>query len=432
MREPTPLSDNRGDASKAPQLAADGDGASQGNIPRRNRLGKIWRSVFLASTVIGIIALTLLMFNITNGSLGYMAVEYEIEPESLVVDGVPVENLPSEALVKILEDNLTRNRFRTLDRQTPMQERTQAELVSLVYDNVIEPKVLMTWPLIDSLLREDEIRQEVSREYPKAELFFKVWFTQDLWTSPQSSNPLLAGVRTAILGSLWIIFITILFALPVGTGAAIYLEEYAHDTWINRTIQTNINNLAGVPSIIYGMLGLAVFVRAMSVITSGALFNIPDATPDNGRTILSAGLTLALLILPVVIINAQEALRAVPNSLREASYGLGATKWQTIWAHVLPNSLAGIMTGAILSISRAFGETAPLVVIGASTYITFDPQNIFSKFTALPIQIYQWTARPQAEFHNLAAAAILVLLILQLSINAIAIILRNRYSRRLV
>ena len=331
-----------------------------------------------------------------------------------------------------MKDNLTKNRFRTLDNQAPLAQRSQEELVSLVYDNVVEPKVETTWTLIDSLLHEAKIREEAAKEYPNAELIFKVWFTSNLWTSPQSSNPLVAGVRTAILGSLWIIAITILFALPVGTGAAIYLEEYSRDTWINRTIQTNINNLAGVPSIIYGMLGLAVFARAFSTLTSGAIFDIADADPSNGRTILSAGLTLALLILPVIIINAQEAIRAVPNSLREASYGLGATKWQTIWAHVLPNSLAGIMTGAILSISRAFGETAPLVVIGAATYITFDPQNIFSKFTALPIQVYQWTARPQAEFRNLAAAAILVLLILQLSINAIAIFLRNRFSRRLV
>jgi phosphate transport system permease protein len=347
------------------------------------------------------------------------------------VDGVPLQELPKDTLVQILQDHVNKNRFRTLDRQIPLAQRTQEDMVTLVYDNVVKPKVQNTWPLIDSLLHEKEIREQAKTEYPKAELFFKVWFTKDIWRLPQSSNPLLAGVRTAILGSLLIISITILFALPIGTGAAIYLEEYSRDTWINRTIQTNINNLAGVPSIIYGMLGLAVFARALSIITSGAFFNVAGADPENGRTILSAGLTLALLILPVVIINAQEAIRAVPNSLREASYGLGATKWQTIWSHVLPNSIAGIMTGAILSISRAFGETAPLVVIGAATFITFDPHNIFSKFTALPIQIYQWTARPQAEFRNLAAAAILVLLILQLSINAIAIVLRNRYARRL-
>jgi phosphate transport system permease protein len=237
-------------------------------------------------------------------------------------------------------------------------------------------------------------------------------------------------VRTALLGTLLIIAITIVIALPIGIGAAIYLEEYASDNGVNRMIQTNINNLAGVPSIIYGMLGLAIFVRAMEPITSGAIFGYTDPTTANGRTILSAGLTLSLLVLPVLIINVQEAIRAVPNSLREGAYGLGATKWQTIWHHVLPNAMPGILTGAILSISRAIGETAPLVVIGAATYITFDPDGPFSKFTTLPIQIYQWTSRAQGEYHNIAAAAILVLLTLLLSLNATAILLRNRYSRR--
>jgi phosphate transport system permease protein len=225
--------------------------------------------------------------------------------------------------------------------------------------------------------------------------------------------------------------VAISFALPIGIGAAIYLEEFAVKSWLNGLIRTNINNLAGVPSIIYGILGLAVFVRALEPITSGGIFGYGDASATlNGRTILSGGLTLGLLILPIIIINAQEALRAVPNSLREASYGVGATKWQTVWSHILPNAIPGIMTGSILAFSRAFGETAPLVVIGASTYIIYDPTSVFSKFTALPIQIYQWTSRPQDEFRNLAAAAILVLLALLLTMNAVAIIIRNRYSRR--
>jgi phosphate transport system permease protein len=171
-------------------------------------------------------------------------------------------------------------------------------------------------------------------------------------------------------------------------------------------------------------------VRALETLTSGALFGAVDPTTANGRTILSASLTLGLLILPLIIINGQEAIRAVPGSLRQASYGLGATKWQTVWHHVLPSALPGILTGTILAISRAIGETAPLVVIGASTYITFDPDGPFSKFTTLPIQIYQWTSRPQDEFRNIAAAAIIVLLILLLSLNASAVLLRNRFSRR--
>jgi phosphate transport system permease protein len=224
------------------------------------------------------------------------------------------------------------------------------------------------------------------------------------------------------------IAITILVAFPVGLGAAIYLEEYAdRRSRINRIIQTNIDNLAGVPSIVYGILGLAIFVRVLGPLTSGALFG---SESDNGRTILSAALTMALLVLPLIIINAQEAIRAVPNTLREAAYGLGATRWQTIWYHVLPYAMPGIMTGNILAISRAIGETAPLIVVGAATFITQDPSGPFSRFTALPIQIYNWTTRPQPEFRNIAAAAILVLLVSLLSLNAAAIFLRNRFGRR--
>jgi phosphate transport system permease protein len=179
------------------------------------------------------------------------------------------------------------------------------------------------------------------------------------------------------------------------------------------------------------MLGLTIFVRMLATITSGAIFGYAAADPNNGRTILAAGLTMALLILPVLIINGQEAIKAVPNSLREASFGVGASKWQTVWHHVLPNAMPGILTGTILSISRAIGETAPLVIVGAATYITFDPDGIFSKFTTLPIQIYQWTSRPQDEFRAISAAAIIVLLMMLLALNAIAILLRNRLSRRL-
>jgi phosphate transport system permease protein len=211
-------------------------------------------------------------------------------------------------------------------------------------------------------------------------------------------------------------------------GAAIYLEEYADpNNRINQLIETNINNLAGVPSIIYGMLGLTIFVRALEPITSGAVFGIPG---NNGRTILSAALTMALLVLPLIIINAREAIRSVPSSLRQASYGLGATKWETIRDHVLPNSIPGILTGTILSLSRAIGETAPLIVVGASTFIVTDPTGPFSKFTALPIQIYDWTQRPIEQFRNIASAAIIVLLIVLIALNLSAVLLRNRYSKQ--
>ncbi|MBX3050027.1 MAG: phosphate ABC transporter permease PstA [Caldilineaceae bacterium] len=318
--------------------------------------------------------------------------------------------------------------MRRFENDQPFAERDWESVYGLVLERVVEPRIVATWTLQESLFQREQIEAEIAAKYPNAVLEFRSWVNPSFVSSTQSSVPIQAGVRTALFGSLWVILITILFAFPVGVGAAIYLEEYADDNPINRLIQTNINNLAGVPSIIYGMLGLAIFVRTMQPLTSGALLGVADASTANGRTILSAGLTLGLLILPMIIINAQESIRAVPSTLRQAGYGLGATQWQVIWHHVLPSAMPGILTGTILSISRAIGETAPLVVIGASTFIAVDPNGPFSKFTVLPIQIYQWTSRPQDEFRNLAAAAILVLLALLLTLNASAVLLRNRFS----
>lgn len=402
------------------------------NLPSRYRLALFWQVAFLASTIVGIVVLTALLFNIVNGAFGLAAVEAKVKPDSLAKEGVPIEDQSKEQLIQLLQETLKPAVYQRLDTEKPFDKRSRSEVYALVIDRVVEPKVKQTWPLFDSLVHRDEVLAEIAAKYPEAEVRFLSWINSKFLTTPQSSQAERAGVRTAILGSLWIISITIAVAFPVGVCAAIYLEEYARDNWINRLIRTNINNLAGVPSIIYGMLGLAIFVRALEPLTSGAAFGlVEDPTMANGRTILSAGLTLALLILPVIIINGQEAIRAVPSSLREAGLALGATRWQTVWAHVLPNALPGILTGTILAISRAIGETAPLVVVGASTFVIRDPSDPFSKFTALPIQIYQWTSRPQPEFRNIAAAAIIVLLALLLTLNATAILLRNRYSRRL-
>jgi len=401
------------------------------NLPARHAVGKVWNVVFLLSTVFGIVILLILLGDISNKAFGYVAIEAKVQPTTLTASGTPLEQLSKDQMIVILEENLSKNRVKTLIKEEPLEERSKDDLLSIVVAEVVKPKVKKSWPLSESLFNKEAVLAEAAKTYPKAYVEFRNWLSRDFISSPQSSDALYAGVRTAILGSLDVIFLTILFAFPIGIGASIYLQEYAHDNWINRIIQTNINNLAGVPSIIYGMLGLTIFVRVIASLTSGYMFGYPNSDPNNGRTILSAGLTMALLVLPVIIINAQEAIKAVPNSLREASYGIGATKWQTVWSHVLPNSIPGILTGTILSVSRAFGETAPLVIVGAATYITFDPNSIFSKFTTLPIQVYQWTSRPQDEFRNIAAAAILVLLIILLALNTIAILLRNRYSRRL-
>lgn len=402
----------------------------QQQLTGRHRIGRAWLIFFQIATLVGVVTLTVLLLTIINNSFGYSAVENEVEPESLAVGGVPLEALPQAALIEILRQNVSAGLIARFESEVPLAQRSAEEILDLIQEFVISPQVEESWNLYDSLTHKSEIESILRETYPQARLEFRSWLTWDFVRSQQSSHPEIAGVRTAIYGSLWTIGIAIFFSLPVGVAAAIYLQEYAHDNFINRVIRTNINNLAGVPSIIYGILGLALFVRAFGDFTSGVAFGAADPSTANGRTILSAGLTLGILVLPVIIINAQEALKAVPSSLREAGFGLGATRWQTVWSHVLPNALPGVLTGSILAVSRAIGETAPLVVIGASTFIQVDPDGPFSKFTTLPAQIYQWTVRPQGAFHNIAAAASLVLLILLLALNATAILLRNRYSRR--
>ena len=238
----------------------------------------------------------------------------------------------------------------------------------------------------------------------------------DFITSFPSSLPSRAGIQSPLVGTIYLMFLVALITVPIGIGAALYLEEYAdRERWYNRAIELNIQNLAAVPSIVYGILGLAFLVRGPVGL---------------GRALLAGALTLSLLVLPIVIIASREAIRAVPPAIREGALALGATRWQMIWRQVLPAAIPGIATGSILALSRAIGETAPLILIGAIVFVPFNPTSLTDQFTALPIQIFNWTTRPQEDFKLLAAAAILVLLALLLTMNAFAIWLRNKYQRR--
>jgi phosphate transport system permease protein len=228
-----------------------------------------------------------------------------------------------------------------------------------------------------------------------------------------SRRPESAGIYGALLGSVYVVSIAGVTSFILGVGAAIFLEEYTTKGWLVRVVQTNISNLAGVPSIVYGLLGLEIFARTLGL----------------GSSLLAGGLTMALLALPIVIIAAQEALRAVPPSLREGAFALGATRWQTIWHLVLPQAVPGILTGVILAVSRAIGEAAPLIVVGAVAFVPFAPDGPLSHFTVLPIQIFNWISRPQAEFHEVAAAGILVLLAVLLSMNGVAVLLRLKFQK---
>ncbi len=560
-------------------------------LKRRNRVGSAFGKFFYISNFVGLIVLIVLILHVLNSSFGLTVVVNTIEPSALA--DRPLEELSEEELGKILVEQLG-NRVRVVIRdrysvvppndftlipladalagsQLPpgTEELTINELTAeqyeqffnlnlsredaldLVVNEVVKPRVFRTWTLLESLLNRPGIEEEVaqSERLRQGKLEFRSWISLDFITSSVSSSATTAGLRTALFGSFLIISITAVSALIVGIASAVYLEEYAADNWLNNLIEINIRNLAAIPSIIYGMLGLAVLAQALAVFTGGYIFGVnlppqaadqivnaintafgepslsnaerdeirdqaagarkdldsfvavvvehlrPEAltagekealvrtflnyrlpsvaslttfstpsieqtredivrivgtdklTPEqldalaenlrvygtfniNGRTVLSAGLTLGLLILPVIIVNAQEALRAVPSSIREASYGLGATRLQTTVRQVLPAALPGIMTGVILAVSRAIGETAPLLVVGASTFIGIDPNGPFSKFTVVPIQIYQWTSRPEQEFRAVAAAAIIVLLIVMLLLNATAIFIRQRYTIR--
>ena len=236
----------------------------------------------------------------------------------------------------------------------------------------------------------------------------------EFFTRLDSRLPTRAGVKPALVGSLWLMGLVALMSFPIGVGAAIYMEEFAPRNRFTSFIEINVANLAGVPSIVYGLLGLAVFVRFMHL----------------GRSVLAGALTLTLLILPVIVVASREALRAVPDSITHGALAVGATQWQAVWRQLLPASLPGILTGMILGLSRAIGETAPLITLGALTYVNFVPAHPLDRFTALPIQIFNWVSRPQSAFQQVAAAGIIVLLGVLLVMNAVAVVLRNRYEKR--
>ncbi len=423
----------------------------------RHLRGSLWLRFFQLSIVIGLIALLTLMGNVVNRIFGLIAIR-EAVPAAQIADR-PLEELTSEELLTILvervnggprafvlnsvvgRDNLERPVGQVLGgvslpaeiaaksvREMSPEEATeviraalsQSDLLNAVYDQVVGRQLLEAWTFTDSVFNRAQIENEIAtrEEWAGARLEWRSWINSFFLTNRMDIDAIDSGVRTALLGSLLVILLTVLFAFPLGVGTAIYLEEYATgDSWLERVIETNIRNLAGVPSIIYGLLGLAIFVRALESITQG-------------RSVISAALTMGLLILPVIIINAQEALRAVPPSIREASFGLGATRWQTIWNSVLPAAMPGILTGTILGLSRAVGETAPLIIVGAATFVATDP-TLTSRFTVLPIQIYNWTRDPRQGFGEIAAATIVILLIVLLLFNAVAIYFRQRFRRKL-
>jgi phosphate transport system permease protein len=334
-------------------------------------------------------------YNVVKEAFGLVAVRDTISPSRL--SDRPLEELSKDELVAMLQAHISAAVFQRLESERPFAQRSQQDVLDRVVDRVVEPEIVLSWPLNEALLQRQAIEATLAAEAPDARLEWRSWLSLDFLTRTMSSDPARAGVRTALLGSIWMIAITLVVAFPVGVASAVYLEEYAGRSRIQRIIQTNIDNLAGVPSIIYGMLGLAIFVRALGPLTSGQIFGVSDT---NGRTILSAGLTMALLILPVIIINAQEAIRAVPGSLREAAFGLGATRWQAVWSHVLPCPAQDPHWHD--PVPRGVGRRRLIVV--APRPSLFPTSGPFSS-SDLPIQIYSWTSARKTK-RDIAAAAI--------------------------
>lgn len=440
------------------------EGVYKTNVRARHQRGGLVRSLYFSSLIIALAVLLVLAASIVNGASGLVYYNYAIDPDDIspdklytelnsdelaqvIVNAAPRRVLVTvrDALSGVANDVFTRTPLAeaingdvpeefaalTITELTPEQQGqilalnlSPDQMREIVDRDILKPEILQSWRLFESLLERDRIQTFVEdtyppEEYPNGELSWRTWLTLDFVMGMLKSIPGETGILPALLGTLWLALVTITFALPVGVGAAIYLQEYAQNGWFSRLVEVNIRNLAGVPSIIYGMLGLTIFVGAGFPLS----FNFD-------RTVIAGGLTLGLLILPVIIVSAREALRAVPNTIREASYGLGATKWQTVSRQVLPAALPGIMTGLILGVSRAIGETAPLVVVGAAAYINTLPDGPGSRFTALPMLIYNWTSQPNEQYRNIASAAIIVLLIVLLSLNATAIIIRNRASNK--
>ncbi|MDC1188581.1 phosphate ABC transporter permease PstA [Flavobacteriales bacterium] len=284
-------------------------------------------------------------------------------------------------------------------------------MINVATKNRIKDKLFEYWGVISTLIgvvllvvfMTDIFMEGISR-------IDATFFTN----SPSGLKPETSGIFPALLGTLWILILTASISIPLGVGAGIYLEEYSEKNWVSSLLEINISNLAGVPSIIYGLLGLEVFVRIMGL----------------GKSVVAGALTLSLLVLPIVIVATREAIKSVPNSIKQAAYGLGATKWQTIWTQVLPSSIGGILTGVILALSRAIGETAPLIVVGAAAYIYDAPDGLLSEYTVIPMQIYTWMPDAREAMKVNAAAGIIVLLMITLVMNGFAVYLRNRWQKK--
>ncbi len=398
-----------------------GTAAEQARLARRKRVGRVYQVVTFVPLVLAISLIATLLFDVVTDTVSWHVVEPD-NPNGVNLsfsEGFRwmgtwehVSRLELEARgenpATILDDPAERRKFRLRNR-VELLWSVNGQPFRWVVTNSRDGRE-ENYGLIEGTRQYDELLANLAEG---EQLRLNPWLDAAFFVKNASRSPLMAGLLNALIGTLWVIFLVIAIALPIGVGAAVYLEEYAPDNWLTRFIEVNIRNLAGVPSIVYGILGLYAFVRLMNL----------------GPVVLSASMTLALLILPVVIIASREAIKAVPPSLREASYGLGATRWQTVSRLVLPNAVSGIVTGVILAVARAIGETAPLLLVGAAAFIPQVPDGPFSTYTVIPIQIYSWVGENDPEFAHVASAGIVTLLAVLVVLYSVAFYLRRRFER---
>lgn len=388
----------------------------------RRRTGLFWTSVVTLVAAIAAVMIVWFVLGIVNDAAGYILVSYQ---------RTPPENrasLDREARIALLQAEASAGVLRRIESEEPLQTRSAAELDRLLEQFVFQPEVVRTWTLFESVTRHDAILA-AAEEVPSGELRFHSWITPSFLVEPLDRRPLVTGIRTALLGSIWIVALSMVIAFPVGVATALFITEYAQDGRFARFVRANVETMASVPSIIYGILGLALFVRTMGSVTSGAAIGLGDGSTA-GRTILSAGLTLAVLVLPAIIINARDILEGVPTGYREACFAVGARRSTIVVRRILPSVSGQLVTVLFLAISRVIGETAPLLVVGAAAFITVDPSGIFSRFTSLPTQIFFWSARPQGASGNLAAAAMIVLMVLSIGLNVVFVFIKRTFESR--
>ncbi len=394
----------------------------QARARARRRKGALFGGLTFLPVVLALALIAVLLFDVITGAVSWQVIEPSrrssgqtfalteaLTKRQVIALELAARGLTEEEIQAFMNDPEAMRKFEARNRVELMWYTEDGPFRWVVTTS--RDKRVANYPLLEGWRRLEEIRAGLE---PGQHLVLNPWLDLSFFFRDASRTPLMAGIRAALVGTLWVMALTALISIPVGVGAAIYLEEYAPDNRWTRLIEVNLRNLAGVPSIVYGVLGLSLFVRAWGL----------------GPSVLSAALTLSLLIMPVIVIASREAIRAVPNSLRQAAYGLGATRWQVVSRVVLPSAVPGIVTGVILSVARAIGETAPLLLVGAAAFVPFLPSGPLSEYTVIPVQIYSWVTENDPEFAHVASAGILVLLAVLSVLYSAAFYVRRRFGRK--